>query len=61
MLAFSSIAAFMAPLGVYGVTTRMVSLRTRELGIRAALGAERGQMMSLVFGTACDWRLEESR
>ncbi|MGH9524875.1 MAG: FtsX-like permease family protein, partial [Terriglobales bacterium] len=44
-------AAALALLGIYGVVGYSVATRTRELGIRAALGASRGSLMQLVFST----------
>jgi predicted permease len=52
VIVFSLLAALFALMGVYGVTSRSVAARTRELGIRMALGAERGRVMSLVMGQA---------
>ena len=40
---------FLAALGVYGIAAYHASLRTREIGIRVALGAARGQAVSLVL------------
>jgi len=46
---FSALAATFALLGIYGVTARSVASRTRELGIRKALGAERQSVLTLVL------------
>jgi ABC-type antimicrobial peptide transport system permease subunit len=36
-------------LGIYGVISYIVSERTREIGIRLALGAQRGKIMAMVL------------
>ena len=46
---FGAVALFMAVLGIYGVKAYLVSRRTREFGIRLALGATSRDVLSLVM------------
>jgi ABC-type antimicrobial peptide transport system permease subunit len=47
---FGLIAFALAAVGIYGVVSYDVGARTQELGIRLALGAERGHILKLVVG-----------
>jgi putative ABC transport system permease protein len=49
---FSGASLLLAAIGIYGILAYSVSERTREIGVRVAIGATPGRVMALILGAA---------
>ena len=57
LAAFAAIGVFLAVVGLFGVLSFLIAQRTREIGIRMALGATPARILGLTLASAARWTL----
>jgi putative ABC transport system permease protein len=50
LVAYAVIALLLSAIGIYGVLSYLISLRTREIGVRIAVGARQGDILRMILG-----------
>ena len=55
LTACSAVGAWLAAVGLFGLMSFTVSTRTREIGVRLALGARPSRVVRMVLGTRSAW------
>jgi predicted permease len=55
MSVFGGLAVVLACVGIYGVLATTVVQQTREIGVRMALGARRGDVLKMIMGQGLRW------
>jgi len=55
MSIFGGLAVVLACVGIYGVLATTVVQQTREIGVRMALGARRGDVLMMIMGQGLQW------
>jgi len=53
---FAAVAVTLASVGLYAIMAYAVSQRTRDIGIRMALGARPRDVLRMTMGEGCAWR-----
>lgn len=60
LILFATAGVLLAGIGLYGLISYLVARRTREIGVRMALGAGRGDVLRMVLSDAAAWTVAGS-